>query len=66
MVAKKVVVSEKDRVVLERIVRARTCERRMLERAHKLCSLLAGSLGASDCATGGVLGEACEALALAV
>ncbi len=34
MVAKKIVVSAEDRVVLERIVRARTCERRMLERAQ--------------------------------
>ena len=34
MVAKRVVVSVQDRVVLERIVRARKCERRMLERAQ--------------------------------
>lgn len=34
MVAKRVVVSAQDRVVLERIVRARKCERRMLERAQ--------------------------------
>jgi transposase len=34
MVAKRVVVPAKDRVVLERIVRARKCERRMLERAQ--------------------------------
>jgi transposase len=34
MVAKRVVVSTEDRVVLERIVRARKCERRMLERAR--------------------------------
>jgi transposase len=34
MVAKRVVVCAQDRVVLERIVRARKCERRMLERAQ--------------------------------
>ena len=34
MVAKRVVVSAQDRVALERIVRARKCERRMLERAQ--------------------------------
>jgi len=34
MVAKRVVVSAEDRVVLELIVRARKCERRMLERAR--------------------------------
>ncbi|MGH2887370.1 MAG: IS630 family transposase [Solirubrobacteraceae bacterium] len=34
MVAKRVVVPAEDRVVLERIVRARKCERRMLERAQ--------------------------------
>src|ERR1700678_84836 len=32
--AKRVVVSVEDRLALERIVRARTCERRMLERAQ--------------------------------
>jgi transposase len=34
MVAKRVVVSAQDRVALERVVRARKCERRMLERAR--------------------------------
>jgi hypothetical protein len=33
MVAKKIAVSAEDRVVLEGIVRARKCQRRMLERA---------------------------------
>jgi transposase len=40
MVAKRVVVAAEDRVVLERVVRARKCERRMLERAQIV--LLAG------------------------
>jgi len=34
MVAKKIVVSAEDRVALERVVRSRTCERRILERAQ--------------------------------
>ena len=34
MIAKRVVVWAEDRVELERIVRARTCERRTLERAQ--------------------------------
>jgi len=46
MVAKKIVVSAEDRVVLERIVRARTCERRMLERA-RIVLLAAEGLSAS-------------------
>lgn len=67
MVAKKVVVSAEDRVVLERIVRARTCERRMLERAQ---AVLLASDGLSAAAIERVgcseFGEACQAVALAL
>ena len=50
MVAKKIAVSAEDRIVLESIVRARKCERRMLERA-RIVLLAAEGLPAPAIAT---------------
>lgn len=66
MVSKRIEVGLEDRAELERIVRSRRGERRMVERAAVVLAAAEGPAGARDRRAGGLLDEAGWALALAL
>ncbi len=57
MVTKRIVVSPEDRAELERIVRSRRGERRMVERAEVVLAAAEGLSARGDRGAGGVLSE---------